>query len=333
MKPHGKVVFIPLLLVVLLARIQMAFSFVVAPARHQQHHSHLLSPPTKQFANDDNHNDDDLTHDDLNDDDDDDLTKEELVLRFRDVLKHYQDDNPAAVVNCDNKDKHVELERIRRNLIATRLSDLHLNRCFVAPSSIPGAGLGVFANRRILVGELLTLFPGDALLLWNGSVGDVGAGLGVVLGSNNSNGNNKNVDDAAAAQQYSSDKARLYELKIGDKRSIVGNAQQTAEPAYIGHLINDGCTLTNRSNAARTRYSRESAACCNAVFEDIHQGCHYMVVASKEIQTGEELFASYGEGYWMSRIEAQEEDKDKRSTTPDKNKKKMKQKGRGFSRT
>lgn len=226
----------------------------------------------------------------------DDLTKEELILRFDDVLEHY--------------DQAQDMEQIRLNLIATRLADLHLNRCCVAPSSIPGAGLGVFANRYIELGELITLFPGDALLLWNKQVGDLRAGLGVMFGNHVKDRN---------ADRVSSNAARLYELKIADSQSIVADASLAGEMAYIGHMINDGCILASRSNAARTTYSQSSADCRNAAFLDV-RGCHYMVVATKAIRKGDEIFASYGEGYWMSRIE------DGESSS------KTKRKGRGFAR-
>ncbi|KAL3935861.1 MAG: hypothetical protein SGBAC_008702 [Bacillariaceae sp.] len=229
----------------------------------------------------------------------DDLKKEELLLRFSEVLEHYAEA------------KSEDIERIRLNLLSTRLPDLHLNRCFVAPSSIPDAGLGVFANRLIHVGELITLFPGDALLLWNKQVGDTRSGIRVMFG--------KHIEDCNA-DRVCSTKARLYELKISNNESIVADASLASEPAYIGHLINDGCTLMSRSNTARTRYSQDTSDCHNVAFLDA-KGCHYMVIATKDIQKGDEMFVSYGEGYWMSRIE------DDKSTNQ-----KKKIKGRGFSR-
>lgn len=54
-------------------------------------------------------------------------------------------------------------ELVSRNVLATRFEGLALNRCHVAKSTIEAAGNGVFSSRRILAGELVTLYPGDAV--------------------------------------------------------------------------------------------------------------------------------------------------------------------------
>lgn len=83
----------------------------------------------------------------------DSLTKAELNARFRDVLAHFQ-----ATGELSN-------EQALENLLRTRLPQLALNRCRIGPS--PFHGSGVFATRAIAPGELVTCYPGDALLLWD----------------------------------------------------------------------------------------------------------------------------------------------------------------------
>jgi len=83
----------------------------------------------------------------------DSLTKAELNARFRDVLAHFQ-----ASGELTN-------EQALENLLRTRLPQLALNRCRIGPS--PFHGSGVFATRAIAAGELVTCYPGDALLLWD----------------------------------------------------------------------------------------------------------------------------------------------------------------------
>lgn len=82
----------------------------------------------------------------------DDLTLHELASRFASVLQHYSTTQTLTE------------EVVQRNMLATRLDDLHLARCRCAPSLVSGAGNGLFACRDIAPGELITLYPGDALL-------------------------------------------------------------------------------------------------------------------------------------------------------------------------
>ena len=53
-----------------------------------------------------------------------------------------------------------------RNLMVTRVKDFakRINRCRVGPSDLHGTGL--FATRSIAAGDLITFFPGDAMLVW-----------------------------------------------------------------------------------------------------------------------------------------------------------------------
>ena len=73
-------------------------------------------------------------------------------------------------------------------MLRTRLSNLRLNRCFVGPSTIPQAGIGLFASHDIAQDEFLTLYSGDhdhaCLLIWNRDIGDFGArDVGVIFGN------------------------------------------------------------------------------------------------------------------------------------------------------
>ena len=57
-------------------------------------------------------------------------------------------------------------EAVCRLMLTTRIPNLPLNRCKEGPSAVPGAGTGLFATRDIAEGELVTLYPVDAMLIW-----------------------------------------------------------------------------------------------------------------------------------------------------------------------
>jgi hypothetical protein len=214
-------------------------------------------------------------------DDRDDLTKEELGIRFAEVRDYYRKTNEMAQ------------ENVCLSMLRTRLQNLRLNRCLVGPSTIPGAGNGLFAGRDILDGELITLYPGDCLLLWNKTVGDLSEDVGVMFGSHV-----KGLDRDPS--RVTTDEARSYELEVRIGRSIVADPLLADDPAYLGHFINDGSTLFDWKNSSRTVYSRESYNLHNAAFF-VMEGCHYATIATKNIPKGQEIFVSYGEGYWLSR--------------------------------
>lgn len=210
---------------------------------------------------------------------DDDLTEEELASRFVEVLAHYQ------------KSKEMSADQVCSSMLRTRLPQLRLNRCVVAPSTVPQAGLGLFASRNVSAQELLTLYPGDALIQWDRGVGDFGGDVGVLFGNH--------VIDRDASR-VTTDEARGYELKIQERQSLVADPNLMDDAAYLGHMINDGAALLSETNSSRTVYSQDTFDRHNAAFQ-IVEGCHLVVVATRDMMEGEEIFVSYGEDYWLSR--------------------------------
>jgi hypothetical protein len=215
----------------------------------------------------------------------DDLTSQELALRFKDVLAYF-----ASVSPGDPSIAHfTETYTPQLSLLRGRLDDLHLSRCTILPSTIPGSGNGLFATRDIDSGELVTLFPGDAILFREDEMAEVtGAMFGI-------------LPRQAGSLSLTDDAARAYEIRSSNKHSIVGDSSRTDDPAYLGHIANDGAILNKGDDLSRTVYSSESAKAANAVFQDIHEGCHIGLFASQPIHKGREIFVSYGEGYWLSR--------------------------------
>jgi hypothetical protein len=216
----------------------------------------------------------------------DDLTSQELVLRFQDVLAYF-----ASVAPGDPSIAHfTKTYTPQLSLLRGRLDDLHLARCNIMPSTIPGSGNGLFATRNIEKGELVTLFPGDAILFRDGELEEVTGALFGILPRQD--GSSISLTD---------DAARAYEIRSSSKHSIVGDPSRTDDFAYLGHIANDGAILTKGDDLSRTVYSSESAQAANVAFQDVHEGCHIGLFALQPIPKGREIFVSYGEGYWLSR--------------------------------
>ena len=89
------------------------------------------------------------------------LTTEGLGKMLAEVRAHYREPFAASP---NSTEAVAEAARVKKRLLRTRFQDLELDRCAVGKSAIHGRGL--FATRDIAPGELVTLYPGDALLSW-----------------------------------------------------------------------------------------------------------------------------------------------------------------------
>jgi len=167
------------------------------------------------------------------------------------------------------------------------------------PEPRPLHGLGLFATRDIQTAELISLYPGDALLLWADAHDSSDQNLQVRLGPHCGDQTASGCFMAKSATQ-----PRDYEMRYSETRSVVGDPALRGDPAYLAHFCNDGATLFasggSVSDAERELYSRASAAAANAA-QVIIEGCHHGAVALRPIAAGEEVLVSYGEGYWLSR--------------------------------
>jgi hypothetical protein len=219
--------------------------------------------------------------------DNDDLTSQELALRFKDVLAYFRSVPPGDPVTAHFTETYTP----EMSLLRGRLDDLHLSRCTVLPSSIKAAGNGLYTTRNVGTGELITLYPGDAILLRDNEMAEV---TGAIFGG-------QQQTRPSNSPSLTDDAARAYEIRASDKHAIVGDPCLINDTAYLGHIANDGAILTQGDDVSRTVYSRASADAANAAFQDVHEGCHFGLFATQPIPKGREIFVSYGEGYWLSR--------------------------------
>lgn len=163
---------------------------------------------------------------------------------------------------------------IRETILSTRLPDLKLNKTVLGISTIPGAGRGLFASKDISKGEIVTCYPGDALLCSSASEDDVDD-----FGSLNfefSEGDfdldveesdfdeeeewdfdetiiwGSHVDEVdrledsvvfqkdMSINENSNPSLTHYTLEVCEKYSIMGMPSLDFYPAYHGHFANDG---------------------------------------------------------------------------------------------
>lgn len=222
----------------------------------------------------------------------DSLTLDELAQRLRQVRAQTRSDYAGAPASPDAIAAQLAL---CDQLHSTRFRNLALDRTEARPSSVHGTGL--FATRAIATEELLTLYPGDALLAWGdeygGKPGPDGCPLQALYGPH--------ITDAEQASTeffLIQDSARDFEVVTGKRRSIVGDPARKEDPAYLGHLANDAACFSPGGDVGT--YKEESGRGANAAHFSL-EGCHFATVATRAIAKDEEILVSYGEGYWETR--------------------------------
>jgi hypothetical protein len=192
----------------------------------------------------------------------------------------------------------------RLSLVRTRLDGLQLNRTMLGPSTIAEAGQGLFASCDSKEGDLLTCYPGDALVTFLNDGGD-GGDDGTISNDGGSStveynvvwGNHVVRGEDEPALLVLNKRLREYLLHARDDYGVLGLPSLDEDPAYLGHFVNDGARLLSQNGF--TDYILESFDKVNVEHQDVLDGSHMVLIAARDITRGEELFVTYGPDYWM----------------------------------
>merc|ERR1712129_250017 len=149
---------------------------------------------------------------------------------------------------------------------------------------------GLFATRRISPEDIVTLYPGDALRYYPVTETGVSPTRSGVKFADHVPSSMRNAE--AVLGKY-----RPYAYDIDGYYAAVGLPELSQNPAYQGHMCNDGATL--QPGGALSKYTSDSTANNNASLECLLDGL-VVVIASRVIEEGEEVLVSYGAEYWMT---------------------------------
>ena len=193
--------------------------------------------------------------------------------------------------------------------LTSRLPRLAIARTTVGPSTVSGAGRGLFATRDIEVGELVTIYPCDALLdfsdadsakvvaiTWgdhNADRPDRLLGEEEVAASSSSSSSSSSPSPSSSSSSSSSPsrkpptppsaamkRARCYELALSPLRSVVADERNVSDAAYLGHLANDFLACS-RAGALAAAYEEATEAASNAGHLPIAGGRAFATVATR----------------------------------------------------
>lgn len=182
-----------------------------------------------------------------------DVTKE--LLKDLDILYKYY---------IDNKEEHLELVDgivIDHILMATYLCFYEvpipqLNKVYVDQSNIEG--LGVFAKENIKKGEIVTIYPSDAV----------------------------RIDKGNEYYQMLSDRTLQISETCAYKTNyaiILGDRTLIKDTNLVGHIVND-----------HTDYKKSLEQ--NCIYYPYHM--FILIVVIEDIKKDDELLVSYGVDYW-----------------------------------
>ncbi len=91
-------------------------------------------------------------------------------------------------------------------------------------------------------------------------------------------------------------------MPASDTLSIVGDPLLASDAAYLGHMANDGARPDFSLAAPGVQEGYQAASNFRVNAEHITvEGCHVVTRALRPICAGDEIFVSYGYGYWLSR--------------------------------
>lgn len=188
---------------------------------------------------------------------------------------------------------HYTVDGAKLQCLSTIL-ELNVDKCYVGKSMLENAGNGLFAKTDLLEGQVVTFYPADvALYVPNGdadkpdhvSIESYSQRFETQFGRTIKNEEEKTTFLA----DYAYDVDKTYR--------IMGSPHFKDNSDYLGHFINDGIRLG--LEGGDETYLASSSLKANSIFYHI-KDLLIAIVATKDIQKGDEIYIKYGVGYWKN---------------------------------
>jgi hypothetical protein len=202
------------------------------------------------------------------------------LIQLQDIVEDLASEFEASPWELGDDERGLNPEQLaRERMLSSRIDGLPLRRA-VLRSQGAVEGVGVFATREISKGELITCYPGDALIYQPTD--------GIIFG--------EHVPETMADPESCFGEWIDYGLAEDDEYALIGIPLLDDDAAYLGHFCNDGACLLEGWNTSQ--YSVASNQMLNAKHIDV-AGLHTATVATRPIRRDEEVLVSYGKEYWL----------------------------------
>ena len=164
----------------------------------------------------------------------------------------------------------------------------------IRESSLPGAGLGLFAKKPIKANTIVSFYPAHALGVDSESsfVALTEDDQSYFADHPHSKSSYLHCTDQPIFKRQSilSNQEPLY-LDVNPKRDIVDG--------WVSQMINDGATVDENSEEGVLEYYRQTKITKNCIHIPFGPSPIIATVTTKKVKKGDELFTSYGGTYWL----------------------------------
>lgn len=172
--------------------------------------------------------------------------------------------------------------------------DIKMENCYVSSSDVHG--LGVFSNKEMKTGDIITIYPADvAMELVDEKTNQYNTLISKEL-------YNLKFSEVGFTKEnlieLCSDFFREYLVQLTETINISGTPEIYDDVTYVGHIINDGTRIIPTNKNMIDEYDVSSKLRQNCYFK--YYNNLLFVIANKSISKDEEIFVSYGGNYWLS---------------------------------
>jgi SET domain-containing protein len=151
-------------------------------------------------------------------------------------------------------------------------------------------GLGIFARHPIKKDEIITFYPGDIIEYMPNGDRDQNHHIVAIFRS-------QRFTQLYGATKDIKYRDNDYVYHLNKNYTIIGCTHFKDEANYMGHFINDANKADESPDSIQS-YQKISRKIANCKFKSQYD-LHITIIATRDIVQGEELFLSYGLGYWL----------------------------------